>query len=187
MKVSKAEASDNREAILRAASAQMRGRGISQTSVAEVARAADLTHGALYSHFQSKNALTTEALKCAFADCLREFNDLPAPKFVQRYLSTDHRDNPEVGCPAAALVSEIPRQPAQLQAAFRSGIDRFIDLTGESLEAVGAKHGHDQAVFMFAAMVGGLALSRAIRGVDAAGSSDILRAVRTQLGLLIDR
>ena len=186
MKVSKAKASDNRDAILRATSAQMRGRGLSQTSVAEVARAADLTHGALYSHFQSKDALTTEALKCAFADCLREFSDLPARKFVQRYLSAEHRDHPEVGCPAAALVSEIPRQPAELQAAFRSGIDRFIALTGESLEAASAKHGHDRAVLIFAAMVGGLALSRAIRNVDATGASDILRAVRTQLGLLVD-
>src|SRR4029077_2207638 len=186
MKVSKTRASDNREAILRAASAQMRGRGLAQTNGAEVARAADLTHGALHSHFQSKDALATEAMTCAFADCIREFTGLPAPKLLQRYLSTEHRDHPEVGCPAAALVSEIPRQPAELQAAFRRGIDHFIALTGESLEAVRAKPGYDRAVLMFAAMVGGLALSRAIRNVDATGSSDILRAVRNQLGVLVD-
>jgi len=186
MKVSKVRASDNRDAILRAASARMRGRGLGQTSVAEVAQAANLTHGALYSHFLSKDALTTEAMKCAFADCLRDFTGLPAPKFLQRYLSTQHRDNPEMGCPAAALVSEVARQPPELQAAFRSGIDRFVALAGESLEAVGAKHGHDRAILMFAAMVGGLALSRAIQSVDAAGSADILRAVRSQLGLLAD-
>ena len=61
MKVSKSKASDNREAILTAASTQIRGRGLDQTSVADVARAAGLTHGALYSHFQSKDALTAEA------------------------------------------------------------------------------------------------------------------------------
>ena len=186
MKVSKETKSDNREAILRAASTQMRGRGLGQTSVSEVARAAELTHGALYSHFQSKDALTTEAMQCAFADCIREFTGLSAPKFLQRYLSAQHRDNPEVGCPAAALVSEIARQPAQLQAAFRNGVDQFVALAGESLEAVGAKHGHDRAVLMFAAMVGGMALSRAIRDVDAPGSADILRAVRNQLGLFVN-
>jgi TetR/AcrR family transcriptional regulator, transcriptional repressor for nem operon len=184
MKVSKARASDNRDAILQAASAQIRGRGLDQTSVAEVARAAGLTHGALYSHFQSKDALTAEAVECAFADCLREFADLPASKFLQRYLSTQHRDNPEAGCPTAALVSEVARQPAELQAAFQNGVDRFIALAGESLAAVGAKNGHDRAVLMFAAMVGALALSRAIRNVDASGSGDILRAVRSQLQLL---
>jgi hypothetical protein len=61
---------------------------------------------------------------------------------------------------------------AMLQAAFRGGVDRFVALTGESLEAVGAEHGHDRAVLMFAAMVGGLALSRAIRDVNVSGSAD---------------
>jgi TetR/AcrR family transcriptional repressor of nem operon len=185
MKVSKSKASDNRDAILTAASTQIRGHGLDQTSVADVARAAGLTHGALYSHFQSKDALTAEAMTCAFAGCLREFTGLPAAQFLQRYLSTEHRDHPEVGCPTAALVSEVARQPAELKAVFRSGVDRFIALAGESLEAVGAEHGHDRAVFMFAAMVGGLALSRAIRDVDVSGSADILRAVKSQLGHLL--
>jgi TetR/AcrR family transcriptional repressor of nem operon len=186
MKVSKSKASDNRDAILMAASTQIRGRGLDQTSVADVARAAGLTHGALYSHFQSKDALTTEAMTCAFEGCLREFTGLPAAEFLQRYLSTEHRDHPEVGCPTAALVSEVARQPAELKAAFRSGVDRFIALAGKSLEAVGAEHGHDRAVLMFAAMVGGLALSRAVKDVDVSGSADILRAVSNQLGLLAD-
>jgi TetR/AcrR family transcriptional repressor of nem operon len=185
MKVSKSQASDNRNAIRTAASAQIRGHGLDQTSVADVARAAGLTHGALYSHFQSKDALTAEAMRCAFADCLREFTGLPAAEFLQRYLSTEHRDNPEVGCPTAALVSEVGRQSAELKAVFRSGVDRFIALAGESLEAVGAEHGYERAVLMFAAMVGGLALSRAIRDVDASGSADILRAVNNQLRLLM--
>jgi TetR/AcrR family transcriptional regulator, transcriptional repressor for nem operon len=186
MKVSKSQASDNRDAILQAASAQIRVRGLDQTSVADVARASGLTHGALYSHFPSKDSLTAEAMKCAFTDCLRDFAGLPAPQFLRRYLSVEHRDHPEVGCPAAALVSEISRQPEQLQAAFRGGVDRFVALAGESLEAVGAEHGHDRAVLLFAAMVGGLALSRAIRDVDASGSVDILRAVKKELGLLVN-
>jgi TetR/AcrR family transcriptional regulator, transcriptional repressor for nem operon len=185
MKVSKSKASDNRDAILQAASAQMRGRGLEQTSIADVARASGLTHGALYSHFGSKDTLATEALKCAFADCLREFAGLSAPQFLKRYLSTEHRDHPEMGCPAAALVSEIARQPAELQTVFRGGVDRFVALAGESLEAAAAEHGRDRAVLMFAAMMGGLSLSRAIRDVDASGSADILRAVKKQLGLLL--
>jgi TetR/AcrR family transcriptional repressor of nem operon len=184
MKVSKSQASDNRDAILTAASTQIRGHGLDQTSVADVARAAGLTHGALYSHFQSKDELTTEAMTRAFADCLRQFSGLTAAEFLQRYLSKEHRDHPEVGCPTAALVSEVSRQPTELKAAFRSGVDRFITLAGQSLEAVGAEHDHDRAILMFAAMVGGLALSRAIRDVDGPGSADILRAVNNQLGVL---
>ena len=185
MKVSKSQASDNRHAILTAASTQIRSHGLDQTSVTDVARAAGLTHGALYSHFQSKDALTAEAMTCAFADCFRDFSGLPAAEFLQRYLSPEHRDHPEVGCPTAALVSEVARQPTELKAAFQRGVERFIGLAGESLEAVGAEHGRDRAVLMFAAMVGGLALSRAIRDVDASGSAEILRAVNNQLGLLV--
>jgi hypothetical protein len=48
------------------------------------------------------------------------------------------------------------------------------------------EHGRDRAVFMFAAMVGGLALSRAVRDVDDSGSADILRAVKKQLGHLVN-
>jgi TetR/AcrR family transcriptional repressor of nem operon len=73
-----------------------------------------------------------------------------------------------------------------LQTAFRGGVDRFVALAGKSLEAVGAEHGHDRTVFMFAAMVGGLALSRAIRDVDDSGSADIQRAVKKQLGHMVN-
>ncbi|MEJ0094004.1 MAG: TetR/AcrR family transcriptional regulator [Methylocella sp.] len=185
MKVSKARASVNRDAIVQAASAQIRGRGFDQLSVAEVARAAGLTHGALYSHFPSKDALAVEATKRAFDDCLRDFTGLTASEFLQQYLSTEHRDDPEEGCPTAALASEIPRLPTKSQATFRNGIEDFVALAGESLEAVGAEHGHDRAILMFAAMVGGVALSRAVRNVDEPGSADILRAVGDQLRLLL--
>ena len=186
MKVSKAQAAGNREAILKAASAQMRSRGLGETSVAEVSRAAHLTPGALYSHFQSKDELTAQAMTCAFDDCIRKFTGLSAPKFLQRYLSTQHRDNPEVGCPTAALVSEIARQPVQLQTSFNDGVARFIALARESLEKAGAEPGQDRAILMLAAMVGGLALSRAIRNVDESGSNGILRGVSNQLRLLIE-
>jgi TetR/AcrR family transcriptional repressor of nem operon len=66
------------------------------------------------------------------------------------------------------------------------GVDRFVVLACKSLEATGAEHGYDQAVFMFAAMVGGLALSRAIRDAGASGSADILRAVKKQLGHMVN-
>ena len=144
-----------------------------------------MTHGALYSHFQSKDALTAEATKRTFDDCLRDFAGSNASEFLRRYLSAQHRDNPEEGCPTAALVSEVSRQPAKSQAVFRNGVDRFIALAGESLEASGAEHDNDRAVLMFAAMVGGLALSRAIRKIDEPASADILRAVGDQLRLLL--
>jgi TetR/AcrR family transcriptional repressor of nem operon len=181
MKVSKAEASTNRDSIIRAAAAHIRDRGFGQMCVADVTRSAGLTHGALYSHFPSKEALATEGIKQAFDECIAQYNGLALSELLRRYLSTEHRDNSEEGCPTAALASEVPRQPVQTQVAFYEGVNRTIALLVEGLKASGAKHDRDHAIFMFAAMVGGIAISRAIRDVDGAASTGVLRAVSRQL------
>lgn len=189
MKVTKAQASENREAILRAAAGQIRTRGFDQMSVAEVGRAAGLSHGALYSHFKSKEALQAEAARHSFDDTLRAFADLGPEAFLQAYLSAEHREHPEVGCPNAALVSEVWRQPASTQEAFRAGIEGFVALVAQSLgggEQQGDKEGDkDRAMMLLAAMVGGMALSRAVGQVDPAYADEILRAVSGQLTGLI--
>lgn len=185
MKVSKAQASDNRDAIVLAAAAQIRERGFDQMSVENVARAAGLTHGALYSHFKSKDALKAEATRRAFEDCIRAFSDLTPTEFLGRYLSAAHRDNPQEGCPTSALVSEVQRQSLPSQIAFRDGVEAFAALAAESLKSVGAEHNADRALLMFAAMVGGLSISRAIREVDRAASDNILRAITEQIEELI--
>ncbi|MDE1906177.1 MAG: TetR/AcrR family transcriptional regulator [Rhodospirillales bacterium] len=181
MKVSKIQASDNRDAIVKAAAAHLREHGFDQMSITAVAQAAGLTHGALYSHFKSKDALKAAATERAFEDCIHSFSDLTTTQFLDRYLSTSHREHPEQGCPGAALVSEVPWQPTHSKEAFREGIEKFIALTGKGLAATEVEHNADKAVFVFAAMMGGLALSRALRDVDQPGSDDILRAVSGEL------
>src|ERR1700712_3880504 len=101
MKVSKQQASDNRDAIVQVAAAQIRERGFSQMSVAEVAKAAGLTHGAVYSPFHSKEALQAAAIERAVDDCLAGFSGLTSEQFLDRYLSAQHRDNAGYGCPTA--------------------------------------------------------------------------------------
>ncbi|WP_343616651.1 TetR/AcrR family transcriptional regulator [Novosphingobium sp.] len=186
MKVTKAQATENREAILRAAAEQIRLRGFDQMSVAEVARAASLSHGALYSHFKSKEVLQAEATRHSFDDTISTFTGLSPDAFVQTYFSVDHRNHPELGCPNAALVSEIWRQPPATQQAFRAGIERFVELVSETLTGSDGQENRDRAVLLFAAMVGGMALSRAVSQVDQAFADDILRAVSSQMAGLID-
>lgn len=185
MKVSKAQATQNRGAIVQAAAAQIRDRGFDQVSVADVARAAGLTHGALYSHFTSKEALQAEATRESFRETLSAFSGLSAEEFLKCYLSPQHRDNASAGCPNAALVSEVWRQPAETQRAFLEGLLGFINLTGDTLGCDAREHGRDRALTIFAALVGGLAISRAVRNVDRAVSDDILRAIASQITSLI--
>lgn len=186
MKVTKARASENRDAIEKAAAALVRERGFDQMSVAEVAAAAGLTHGALYSHYGSKEALAQAATKRAFEDSAKGLAGMSAAEFVQRYLSPLHRDHPEVGCPNAALATEVWRQPAGTRQAFRDGIQRYIELVGAMLSSGDEKHGRAEAVTVLAAMVGAMALSRAIGDIDPSFSSEILNDVGAQLALFIE-
>jgi len=57
MRVSKEKAAENRVALLQAASRLFRKRGIDGVGVADIAKEAGLTHGALYAHFGSIDAL----------------------------------------------------------------------------------------------------------------------------------
>jgi len=184
MKVSKDQAAKNRNAIIAAAANQIRQKGFDRVSVSDVAKMSGLTHGALYSHYKSKEALEVDAARQAFDDTLEEFCDMPGLVFLEQYLSTEHRDHPELGCPNAALVSEVWRQPLATQQVFRDGLRGFVALTEKKLQHAGAQQSAEQAIAVLAAMVGGLALSRAVIDVDPAYSSEILRSMSKQLRAL---
>ena len=72
MRVSKEQAAENRERILKAASSLMRERGISGVGVDALTEAAGMTHGSLYSQFGSKERLVEEAVAYAIATKGRE-------------------------------------------------------------------------------------------------------------------
>ncbi|MEX3969700.1 TetR/AcrR family transcriptional regulator [Paraburkholderia caribensis] len=181
MKVTKAQASENRDAILKEAAAQLRKRGFDQVSTADIAGAAGLTHGAVYSRYKSKDALKVDATRRAFRDTIRDFGDLSLDDFLKRYLSPKHRDHPEAGCPNAALSSEVWRQPIAIKEVFHDGLKDFVNLVAETLERDGVEDGRDKAMSMLATLVGTIALSRAIRDVDESYSDEMLRRVRFQL------
>src|ERR1700758_4828585 len=60
------QTAEKHEKILREAARLFRERGFDAAGVAEIMKAAGLTHGAFYAHFTSKDALETEAVARAF-------------------------------------------------------------------------------------------------------------------------
>ena len=88
--------------------------------------------------------------------------------------------HPAQGCSNAPLAPEAWRQRAATRAAFRDGMERLIERAAPGDDPP-AK---DRATMIFAAIVGGLALSRAIRDGDSAASGNILRAVASQVQAL---
>lgn len=192
MKVSKAQAAQNRQDILEAASRLYREHGLDGVGVAEVTRGAGLTHGGLYRHFESKDALVREACARAFdwsiapLDGLEGAQDHSLAARVQSYLSPQHRDSPGNGCPAAALAVDVARAGGELSAVFAQGVERNIARFARVIGGLDDGQAPDaaqraQAMAMLSGMVGALVLARATAAADPALSDDILATVSAQL------
>src|SRR6266516_5800071 len=67
MRKSRIEAAKTRERIVTAAAAEFRQHGIAATGLADLMKAAGLTHGGFYRHFDSKDQLVSEASAAALA------------------------------------------------------------------------------------------------------------------------
>ncbi len=187
MRVSKEKAAENRVAILEAASRLFRKRGIDGVGVAEIAKEAGLTHGALYAHFSSKDELAAEAFSYGFAgNMARARNGDRCPSFreyLDGLLSTSMRDNFETGCPFAASASEIGRQGDAVSASFARAFEEMVALLEDSIEAtIPASQRRRLAVTAIAAEVGAVAISRAVAKADASLADEVLQAVRETVG-----
>jgi TetR/AcrR family transcriptional repressor of nem operon len=124
MKVTKEKSAENRAALIQTAARLFRERGIDGVGVAEISKAAGLTHGALYGQFPSKQALVAEALTHGM-DAGQAYMTAPKPHGaptlsdqLDLYLALDHRDNLADGCAMAALASEIVRQDEAVSTRF---------------------------------------------------------------------
>src|SRR5215207_79058 len=95
--------------IVEAAGRRLKRDGIDGSGVAALMADAGLTNGAFYAHFESKEDLIASAVAEQLREQRERFNALPTDRagveqFVRGYLSVQHRDNPEGGCPSAALL-----------------------------------------------------------------------------------
>ncbi|CAB5662938.1 Potential acrAB operon repressor [Delftia tsuruhatensis] len=192
MKVSKAQAAQNRQDILEAASRLYREHGLDGVGVAEVTRGAGLTHGGLYRHFESKDALVREACARAFdwsiapLDGLQDTEQGSLAARVQSYLSPQHRDSPGSGCPAAALAVDVARAGADLSAVFAEGVERNIVRFARVIGGLDDSQAPDgalraQSMAMLSSMVGALVLARATAAANPALSDEILATVSARL------
>src|SRR6185295_9852408 len=134
MRVTREQAAANRERIVAIASTLFRQHGFEGIGVADIMKAAGLTHGGFYGHFSSKEALAAEACARAFDEKRDEYDsavarsggdrDTARVEFVKRYTGKSHRDAVGLGCPAAAMCGDVARDAPKspLRAAFVAGV-----------------------------------------------------------------
>ena len=184
MRYAKTHKQETRDRVLKIAARALREKGPEGVGVADVMREAGLTHGGFYAHFASKDAFLTESLKevlAQFAERRRQLTEGLTPRqalnaYIDHYVSEGHRDHAAVGCPLAALNSELPRQPKKFRAAFDEGARQLAAWLSQRIAAAGIDKADEAAASMLSAMVGAVALSRAVS--DRTLSDELLNAAR---------
>jgi TetR/AcrR family transcriptional repressor of nem operon len=119
--------------IVKDASRRVRSEGLTGAAVSAVMRDTGLTHGGFYKHFGSKDQLVMESLSEAFgemADRLAQAGEQSQPgtawkAIVKAYLSPEHCDNAECGCPLAALAPELARSDATMKAQILGDMTKY--------------------------------------------------------------
>lgn len=182
MRVSKATSARHRAALLAAASRLFREKGFDKVGIAEIAAAARLTHGAFYTHFESKEALCAEAVEQTIRHSLDQLRGTRERRgYLEAFLSAKHVRNRADGCPFTALCGDAVRETPAIRAAFARGLDRYIGVLagadGEATRSPAAAR--RRAIVEAATLVGGLLLARTAG--DATLRDEILSALRATL------
>ena len=181
MRHSKKEKAASHDRIVAIAAARIRESGIEQPGVAEIMRAAGLTHGGFYKHFGSRDELIAEAVERALTDSESRVRETtggaadPLAAFADFYLSTAHRDDAATGCGVVALGTDIPRVGGPAQEAYRAQVERYIAAL-QSLLDDDDDAARRRATVTLSAMVGAVMIARALGPTTR--SDEILRDVR---------
>lgn len=153
--------------IIEVASRQFRKSGVAASGLAGIMEEADLTIGAFYPNFASKAELVTETLTYTLDRQLLKMKEVieaggGLEAGIRSYLSKDHLNDPQDGCPSAALLPEIARQAKETRQAYMKGLLPFIAMLADHLPEKDAKASKDRALALFGLLVGTLQLARAI-------------------------
>ena len=158
---------ETRRRILDVAARRFRARGLSSAGLAGIMAEAGLTNGAFYIHFESKQDLIRAVLDDALGrreQVWRKLDDADGDlaAMIDRYLSARHRDHPGGGCPTAAMVAEVAREPAATRATFTRRLAAIITRMAARVKGSSAEQREADALAIYALMVGTLQLARAV-------------------------
>nr|WSX75454.1 TetR/AcrR family transcriptional regulator [Streptomyces sp. NBC_00899] len=181
-RVSQAQAQENRQRVVATASRMFREKGTA-VSVADLMKAAGLTHGGFYKQFDSKEDLVDEAIAHAFSEPgthsavapegHAEGHEAARRTLIGNYLSVWHRDHAGDGCPVSGFAADLGREPEQAARA------RDVYVNGVRNRAALLAGGDDDGMAQLCTMVGALVLARATTGDPI--SEELLQAARTAL------
>jgi len=173
-----------RDRIVRNAARKLRAEGLSGPAVAGIMKASGLTVGGFYKHFRSKDELLAEAIAQAFSDSEKLYSSvLTMPRedrwkeLVRLYLSPDHCDHPDIGCPVAALAPEIARAKLSVRKRISGVIKQHKWV--EFMPGASAAERERNFFIILSAMAGALSIARVL--TEPADKERVLASVRNHL------
>lgn len=174
---------ETRRRIVELAARRFRAEGVDGVGIAKLMSEAGLTNGGFYAHFESKEELVKEAIVHAISEMSGGggadigADDLPA--FIDRYLSSIHRDHPELGCAIAAMLPDLTRREPDSRFIFNEEFKATLDYIAQRLpDFVEAVDRQPRAIAIFSHLLGTLQMARFIN--DAASSESILARGRAE-------
>jgi TetR/AcrR family transcriptional repressor of nem operon len=178
MRKSREEAAQTRKRIVTAAGGEFRKNGIVATGLNDLMKAAGLTHGGFYKHFESKDQLVAEA--CAESvEALIERVSAAGSGAGATYLSTRHRDNPADGCPLAAIGSELSRGDEKTRAVATDGFLKLVEIMARQFGKIPPAAARRRALVAVSTMIGAMTMSRIV--TDPELSAEILKEAEKSL------
>ena len=176
-RVSQEQARQNRQRVVEVAAALFRERGLHGVGVADIMASAGLTHGGFYGQFANKDALAVEALESALAEERRGNGDA----LIANYLSLAHVQDPGKGCPLAARVNDVAREPrgGPVRARFTQGVERMASILAGLTPRAAKERRRQRSLATLSTLVGAVVLARAVD--DEALATELIEAARTSV------
>jgi AcrR family transcriptional regulator len=156
-----------RQRIIQTAGRRLKRDGIDGSGVATLMADAGLTNGAFYAHFSSKDDLVATVITAELRVQCEGLGELPPGRdgieqLARFYLSAGHRDNPQDGCPSAALLEEIGRGVEHTRRTYTDGMMTVADSIAARLAPDDPQPARVKALSIVALMAGTLQMARAM-------------------------
>jgi TetR/AcrR family transcriptional repressor of nem operon len=163
MRYPPAHKQETRERLIDSSRAIAKKDGFVSAGVDALMGAVDLTGGAFYSHFKSKDdlffAVVEREMSNSFDMLAGDEDSAPdqVAKCLRSYLSSHHAAHPESGCALAALGPEIARAGAEVRSSVETSLTKLQRGWSDRLNGDG-----DKAWALLAQCIGSIVMARAV-------------------------
>ena len=175
---------ETHQKIVKDAARRVRAEGIAGAAVTSVMRGAGLTHGGFYKHFKSKDDLLLESLRQAFQEITERMAQAAEScqpgtawkAIVKTYLSAEHCDHAECGCPLAALAPELARTSKAMKVGISEELTKYKNRMLPFMPGRQAAERERAFFAIFSTLIGTLAIARIL--TDPAARAKVLASAR---------